>query len=218
MKKKTALLAGATGLVGGECLRLLLESDRYERVTVLVRRPTGLSHGKLNEMQVNFDDLEKYSSEITGDDVFCCLGTTIKKAGTQQNFIKVDHDYVLAVARSARVHGAGTFLLISAMGANPASKIFYNRVKGTVEQDLRSVGFDTLHIFRPSLLLGSRDESRPGEAIASAVMRAVSPLMAGPLKKYRAISADRVARSMLKGAGMNVPGVHIHESDEMQDS
>ncbi|HOO71351.1 MAG TPA: oxidoreductase [Spirochaetota bacterium] len=218
MKQKTALLVGATGLVGGKCLQLLLESDRYERVTVLVRRPTGLSHRKLNELRVNFDDLENHLSEMTGDDVFCCLGTTIKKAGTQQNFIKVDHDYVLAVARAARAHGAGVFLVISAMGANPASKIFYNRVKGTVEQDLRNVGFDALHIFRPSLLLGQRDESRPGEVIASVVMRAVSPLMGGPLKKYRAISADRVARSMLKGAGMNIPGVHIHESDEMQDN
>ncbi len=217
MKSRTALIVGSTGLIGGHCLRLLLESGLYERVISLTRRPSGLTHAGLKEVLIDFDRLESHVKEFRADDVFCCLGTTIKKAVTRENFVRVDHDYPLIAANTAYSRGARRFFVVSAMGASSSSRIFYNRVKGDLERDLKKIGFDSLHIFRPSLLVGERSESRPGEKIAAVIMRALDPFFFGPLKNYRSISAEKVARAMIKHAAPSATGVFVHKSGQMQD-
>lgn len=215
MKPRGALIAGATGLVGGHCLRLLLDEPRYRRVTTLTRRPL-VKHPKLVELPADFKSLSKLPAELEGGDVFCCIGTTIRKAGSPEAFRRIDHDFVLALARCALERGARQFLLVSAIGADPLSSVFYNRVKGEIEQAVCALPFKSVHIFRPSLLLGARDEFRPGEAIAQTLAPLLLLAMVGPLRKYRPIKAATVAQAMLRVALDAAPGVHIIESNRME--
>jgi uncharacterized protein YbjT (DUF2867 family) len=214
---RTALLLGATGLVGGELLTLLLADADYRQVTVLVRRNLPQTHPKLGQRVVDFRDLTKAADAFNVDDVFCCLGTTIKKAGSQEAFREVDYTYPLESAKLAVRQGAGQYLLITALGANAKSSVFYNRVKGEVEAAIGALPLKSLHIFRPSLLLGDRQESRTGEKIATAVMKPLGFLLAGPLKKYRGIEARTVARAMLRTAKQNTTGRHAYDSDVIQE-
>ena len=216
---KTSLVVGATGLIGHQLVNQLLQSELYSEVRVLVRKSLQKQHPKLVEVPYDFNQPD--TRLVQGDDVFCCLGTTMKKAGSKGAFTQVDHDYPLQIARAAKQNGAAQYLIVTAMGADPGSAFFYNRVKGNVEEDLKKMGFDALHIFRPSLLLGSRDEKRLGEKIGEAVMLVFDPLMLGPLKKYRAIDSAKVAKAMLVAAQNPLTeqisqGVFIHESDQMQ--
>ena len=212
--QKTALIAGATGLVGSYCLRMLLQSDRYAKVTALVRRPLEVLHPKLEQKVVDFDQLAT-TPGIIADDIFCCLGTTMKKAGSKDAFYKVDYTYVVELARITSMQFASQFLVVSAMGADPDSLIFYNRVKGEMEEAIKKLSFTAVHIFRPSLLLGERPETRIGEKIGEVVMTALKPVMVGPLKKYRAVPARDVAKAMLVMAIDDGGGIQIHESDEI---
>lgn len=214
---RTALLLGATGLVGGELLSLLLADGEYRQVTVLVRRHLALTHPKLMQQIVDFDNLAKAADAFGADDVFCCLGTTIKKAGSQDAFRKVDYTYPLESAKLAWQKGAKQYLLITALGANARSAIFYNRVKGEVEEAIGRLTLNGFHIFRPSLLLGDRQESRLGEKIASTVMGPLGFLLAGPLKKYRGIPARTVAQAMLRTAKRDLTGHHAYDSDRIQE-
>ena len=214
---RTALLLGATGLVGGELLTLLLADPEYWQVTVLVRRNLPRSHPKLVQRVVDFKDLPKAADAYRVDDVFCCLGTTIKKAGSQEAFRVVDYTYPLESAKLAARQGAGQYLLITALGADAKSSVFYNRVKGEVEEAIGKLPLKSLHIFRPSLLLGDRQESRTGEKIAVAVMKPLGFLLAGPLKKYRGIQARTVAQAMLRTAKRDVAGRHAYNSDVIQE-
>ncbi len=211
MAGKTALLVGATGLIGGHVLRLLLENEHYAAVKVLARRSTGMSHAKLAEYIVNFDNAHTLAPHAAADDVFCCLGTTIKKAKTREAFYTVDCTYPLAVAKACSASGAGQFLIVTALGADPRSAVFYNRVKGEVEAAVRQTAFRVVHIFRPSLLLGERKERRFIEGVAGFLARALAPLMAGPLAKYRPIEARDVARAMIAIATGDRPS-GIYES------
>lgn len=213
---RTALIVGATGLVGGHLLDALLADDRYKAVTALVRTPVPLKHDKLTQLEVDFDNLRANEDAFAVQDVFCCLGTTIKKAGSQKAFRKVDYDYPLDVARLAARQGAQQYLMVTALGADKNSLIFYNRVKGEVERDLIKIPFRSIHIMQPSLLLGDRKESRLGEKLGEIALGAASVLMQGPLKKYRGIEAKAVAGAMLQYATQLEAGVHIHESDEIQ--
>ena len=210
---RTALLAGASGLVGGHCLRLLLAEPTYGRVIALGRRALPLQHPKLEQKLVDFAHIADLVPRV--DDVYCCLGTTIKKAGSQAAFRRVDHDYVVALAQAAKQAGARRFLLVSSLGANSRSRIFYSRVKGEAERDVSAVPFKAVHIFRPSLLLGERAESRPLERLGSVAFGALAPLLAGPLRPYRAIPAETVARAMVRAALGEATGVRIHYYDEM---
>jgi uncharacterized protein YbjT (DUF2867 family) len=210
---RTALLAGASGLVGGHCLRLLLAEPAYGRVIALGRRALPLQHAKLEQKLVDFAHIADLAPRA--DDVYCCLGTTIKKAGSQATFRKVDHDYVVALAQAAKQSGARRFLLVSAIGANPRSQVFYSRVKGETERDVSAVAFAAVHIFRPSMLLGDRAESRLGERLSLPVFRMLTPLLAGPLRPYRAIAAETVARAMIRAALGDTTGVRVHRYDEM---
>jgi uncharacterized protein YbjT (DUF2867 family) len=210
---KTALVAGATGLIGRQLLALLQEDAHYARVKVISRNPLPVAHAKLENLVTDFDRLSELGSQLKADEVFCCLGTTIRQAGSQRAFRKVDFEYPLELARLTKQAGARAFLLVSALGANKNSRIFYNRVKGEVEEAVGQVGFETLHIFRPSLLLGSRTEKRPGEDAAKIFYFLFGWMV--PLK-YKAIDSAKVARAMVQVASQQQAGVFIHESGQLQ--
>lgn len=212
-KVRTALIAGASGLVGGHCLDMLLKSDRYSQVISVGRRDLPLLHPKLEQRIVNFDDLKREAPNLVADDVYCCLGTTIKSAGSKEAFYKVDHTYVTRLAELTASKGASQFMVVSAMGADKNSMFFYNRTKGEMEDDVQRLNFSSVHIFRPSLLLGEREEERTGEELAAKVMGPLSNLMVGPLQKYKPIEAEDVAKSMLYAASQNKPGVFVYASD-----
>lgn len=211
-----ALLAGATGLVGGHLLNLLLEDPAVSGVLVLTRKPLNRFHPKLRELLVDFDQLEDQAAELEADAVFCCLGTTIKTAGSQAAFRKVDHDYPLELARISKSRGAKQFILITAMGSDKHSMVFYNRVKGELEADIQKLGLETFHIIQPSLILGERKEHRAGEGIAQKVIPLFNKLMAGPLAKYRPIEAKQIAKAMLAISKRPATGTIRHPSDELQ--
>jgi uncharacterized protein YbjT (DUF2867 family) len=209
-----ALVLGATGLVGGELVAELLRSEAYDAVVVLTRRPLAVRHPKLRETIIDLETLEDHAETFRGvRDVFCCLGTTIRKAGSQAKFRKVDLEYPLRAAKIAKRQGAGQFLAVTAMGADPNSKIFYNRVKGEAEKAMASVGIQGVHLFRPSLLLGERNEFRFGEAAGAWVMKSLDPLMRGRAAKYRAMPARTLARAMVNIALTGTAGVHIYPND-----
>lgn len=214
---RSALLAGATGLVGGHLLRLLLEDPAYAEVTALVRRPALPEHPKLREVVVDFGRLEEHAAAPGARDVFCALGTTLRAAGSREAFRRVDLEYPRRLAEAAARSGAEHFLLVTAMGADPRSRVFYNRVKGEAEEAVRALPFAGVAILRPSLLLGERRESRPAEALAQRVLGPLRPLLAGPLRKYRPIHAGTVARAMLRLAKEGVRGVRVVESDAIEE-
>jgi uncharacterized protein YbjT (DUF2867 family) len=203
---RRALVAGASGLVGSHCLRQLLACPVYGEVTALVRRPLPLTHPRLVQAIIDFDALPAAFPAADCEDVFCCLGTTIRKAGSQAAFRRVDFDYPVALAHVVREHNAQRFLLVSALGASASSRVFYNRVKGEVEQAVQAVEIAHTWCFRPSLLLGERTEHRPAERASILFARLVAPLLRGPLARYRAIDAAVVAAAMVSVA------VHGHAS------
>ncbi|MGH8504538.1 MAG: NAD(P)H-binding protein [Stenotrophobium sp.] len=207
---RTALVAGATGLVGEQLLKQLLAGDAYTQITLLTRRPPALEDPRVRTVLSDFSNLDALGTALDADDVFCCLGTTLKTAGSKAAFERVDYQMVVDLARATLAQGAQQFLVISAAGTAANSPSFYSRVKAHMEQDVTAVGFDSLHILRPSLLLGARKEPRLGERAVQAVMPALSPLLQGSLKKYRAISASDVAAAMLQLAARRQRGTHIH--------
>ncbi len=204
---RSALLVGASGLVGGHCLNLLLENDCYSRVVALGRRILDVSDSKLVQAQVDFERLPDERDWFAVDDVFCCLGSTIAKAGSREAFARVDRDYPRAIAKKALQQGAKQFLLVSSVGANPKSRNFYLRTKGEVERDVSALGFAAVHIFRPSMLLGDREEFRWKEKIFEPVVRMLSVAMIGSLRPYRAIEARDVAKAMVRAAVQNRNGM-----------
>ena len=213
---KTALIAGASGLVGSHCLQLLLDDPRYSKVISVARRPLHLDHPKLKQVVVDFNDLGKHQQSLLADDVYCCLGTTIKKAGSKGNFRKVDLQYVINLAKITSRNFATQFLVVSALGADPESHIFYNHTKGEMESAVKALPFTAVHIFQPSLLLGERQEKRMGEKLAAKAMHWFGFLLRGPLRKYRPIQAQTVAKAMLEAAKQDGGGVLVHPSEQMQ--
>ena len=213
---KNALIAGATGLVGSELFKLLNESKAYKEVHVLTRSDSFAQTPKIVEHVIDFDNLDAFNPGQSIDHVFCCLGTTIKKAKTKENFRKVDFDYVIALANKSKELNASKFLVISALGAHAKSAIFYNKVKGEMEKALKEIGLPHLFIFRPSLLMGDRKENRTGEKTAIMVYKVINPLFIGKLKKYKGIPAEKVAKGMIETALKNENTFQILESDEIQ--
>ena len=214
---RTALIAGATGLTGQQLLKQLLADARYTEVHVLVRRHVFAPHTKLIEHIVDLAALPNLPTlPKSADDAFCCLGTTIKITGSKAAFRIVDFDYVVNFARAAKKSGAQRFVVMSSLGADPESGVFYSRVKGEMEEALRELGFAELHIFQPSFLLGNRSESRPGERFGIAAFQLISPLLFGPARKYRAIEVTDVARAMVRAACLQRSGAHVYLSDEIQ--
>jgi uncharacterized protein YbjT (DUF2867 family) len=209
---RTAVLAGPTGLVGSRLLDILLREPRYRRVVALSRRP--LEPGpKLEVVEADYDGLDRTLRAVTPADrpidVFCCLGTTIGRAGSKEAFRRVDHDYALALGRWARGADAHRLILISAVGADAASRVFYNRVKGETERDLAALGLASLVVVRPSLLSGHRDEFRPAERLA---LIATWPLRALIPAGMRPIAAGDVAHAMIDAALADTPPAVIHSA------
>ena len=211
---KTAIVAGTTGLIGSQLLELILKDDYYSEVVALSRKPFQISNPKFKNLVVEFDKLHEYSDQLRGNDVYCCMGTTIKVAGSKEAFYKVDHDYPVSLASITKSQGASQYLIITAMGASKTSSIFYNRVKGEVQEDLLKIGFESTHFFQPSMLSGPRIEKRRGEEMGQAFMRGLGFLIP---KKYKIIESIKVARAMLTFAKLQQPGVKVHDSAELQN-
>ena len=210
---KTALFAGSTGLIGSQLLQLLLDDTYYDKVIAISRKPLGITHEKLENIVLDFDRMAEQHDMLKADDVFCCLGTTIKKVKTKEKFRKVDFDYPVELARITKANGAQQYLLVSALGADKNSTIFYNQVKGEVEEAINQVGFTSFHIFRLSLLMGDRSESRSGEEAGKVFFKYLGFLVP---KKYKGIESIKVARAMQAIAKQNTRGMHTVESKELQ--
>ncbi|WP_338871996.1 oxidoreductase [Spirosoma sp. SC4-14] len=208
---KTALVVGATGLIGNLLTHQLVDSPSYEKVKVLVRKSLNWQHPRLQEVQFDFDHPNGLLTQA--DDIFCCLGTTMKKAGSKDAFRKVDHQYPLEIARLGLANGAKQLAIVTAMGADERSMFFYNRVKGEVERDLTALNYPTLLIFRPSLLLGDRGEKRFGEQLAESAMRLFNPVIPA---KYKGVEATKVATAMLTTMQQGIVGKRVFESDQLQ--
>lgn len=210
---KTALVAGATGLIGNQLIDLLLKDDAYTVVKAVTRTTLNITHPKLENIVIDFDTMAEHKELLKADDVFCCLGTTIKKVKTKERFRKVDFDYPLELARITKENGATKFLLISALGADKKSAVFYNQVKGEVEEAIQQIGFDAYHIFRPSLLLGDRAEQRSGEDAAKFVFKYLGFIVP---EKYKGIESIKIARAMQAKAAQQQTGNYSYESKELQ--
>ena len=209
---KHAVIAGATGLVGAECLKLLL--DRYDSVTAFVRRSTGRTHPRLLERHIDFDRLG--TIEIPpGAHVYCTLGTTIKTAGSQAAFRRVDYDYPKMLAERTADAAGSRFLLVSSVGAAARSNNFYLRIKGELEDAVRALPIEATHIFRPSVLVGNRTEPRPGEKFAISMTQTFTFALIGPLRKYRAMPTPVLAAAMAAAANRDVQGQFLYHYDEI---
>lgn len=208
-KPHRVLIAGASGLIGGFLLAELLSRPEFGQIHSLVRRPSGQSDPKLEELTADFAQLDHLAlPEI--DDAFVALGTTIRNAGSQEAFRRVDFDAIVAVARRARAAGAQRLIVVSSIGADPAASNFYLKVKGQTEAALGDLGFAELHLLRPSMLYGPRQENRPAERVGIVLTRALAPLLFGPLAKYKPVHAQTVARAMVGCALAGRPGHHLH--------
>ena len=212
---RTALVAGATGLIGNFVLQLLLADKTWTRVVTVGRRITPHKHDKLEQRVFDLGGLESVSDLPHTDDVFCCLGTTIKQAGSQPAFRQVDYGFVVGLGRAGLRAGASQFLLVSAIGADPASRVFYSRVKGETETAIGQLHYRSTQIFRPSLLLGERREFRFGERMSMWAAPVLAVALVGRLRRYRPIHAETVARAMVNLAREAPLGPNIFEYDAM---
>jgi len=213
--KKNVLLIGATGATGKEVLRELQNNDEIRLIHVLHYRSTSIEdREKVFEHTLPFEKLLDLRLEGI-DCVFCCIGTTIKKAGSKERFAQIDRDFVIELGRWAKIMNVGSFHVISAMGADKDSAIFYNRVKGEMEEGLIRLNLNSLYIYHPPLLKAKRDEFRLGESVANAVFGLLSPLMIGALSKYRPLDVKKMAKKMMQNALSCEAGLHYVNSDEM---
>ena len=212
---KTTLVIGASGLVGRQLIYQLLSDDAYSKVIVLVRKDLVLAHPKLAQMMVDFDKLSAIQDQLIADDVFCCIGTTKSKTPNQAAYTRIDNGIPLEIAAYAKANGAKQFLFVSSMGANEKSLVFYSRLKAQTENDLKAIGFESLQIIRPALLLGARKEFRLFEKIFQYLFKPLNLLLIGPLKAYKGIEALTVAKAMLNIAKQKPLGVHVWSNDAL---
>ena len=213
---KVAILFGASGLVGSHCLSNLIASEAYSKVKIFVRKPLKVQHRKVEEYVINFENLvNEVWPHIKGDDLFMCLGTTIKKAGSQEEFYRVDFKYVVLASEMAHRQGVSQLMLVSSIGANSDSRFFYKRVKGEVEDTLLRMPFWAIHIFRPSLLLGKRHEFRLGEQVAKFIGKRAKKVSGDMMGKFQPIEASVVASYMVESAQEMKAGSHLHFSHQM---
>lgn len=214
---KTALIVGVTGLIGKELLQNLLNSSHYKQVIAIARRNLNTNHPKLKEVITDLEHLHQFKSYFQVDDVFCCLGTTIKNAKTKEVMKRIDVDYPILVAKLSKEMGASHFLVVSSMGANKKSSIFYSKIKGILEDELQNIGYSSLSIFRPSLLLGKRDEFRIGESVGGTLLPVLSFLYIGPLRKYKPIEGKTVALGMYNAALTAHKGTSVYLSNQIEE-
>lgn len=217
MSNKTALIVGATGLVGRELLNTLLRNDSYSKILLVGRRSPEIKDNRIVELIVNFDKLENVKSEFSAHDYFCCIGTTMDQAKTKDAFYRVDFTYPLEIAKIAMEDkNFETFNVISSYGASPQSGLFYNAVKGQMEEALIALNLKTLHIYQPSLLLGYRPHFRLWEEMAKLASSILSFFIIGSRLRFWAIKGQQVADAMYYIANSEEEGLHIHRPLEMQ--
>jgi uncharacterized protein YbjT (DUF2867 family) len=214
--KRTALIFGSSGLVGSSLLKLVLEDQYYDKIKIFVRKKILVSSPKLEQIEVDFHHLDNVKDEISGDHLYLCLGTTMAKAGSKDAFYLVDHDFTLHAAHLAFANGVAKVCLISSMGADTSSNVYYSRVKGEIEKEVALIKFKAVHIVRPSLLLGDRKEKRLGERIGIMISKIFGFIFKGPMRKYAPIEDKTVAQAMMCLMQKAETGVHIHESIELQ--
>jgi uncharacterized protein YbjT (DUF2867 family) len=214
-KGKSLLLLGASGLIGGECLGFLRDDDYYTDVTVLTRTslPGGDLPSGLKQYVIDFDRIDRHRELVRADDVVCALGSTRSRAGSRENFYRIDFGYPYELAKTAVENGAGRFFLVSSMGADSRSFFFYNRVKGELEETIGRLGYGSVGIFRPSLLLGKRREFRPGEVLLKAILTPLAFALPG---KYRPVPARAVAAAIWRTIHSDFSGTRIFESDAIR--
>lgn len=214
---KTALVIGSTGLIGSHLLNILLESNEYSKVIAFTKRDLGIKNSKLVQHIIDFDQPETYSQLVVGDDFFCTIGTTIKKAGSQKEFRKVDFEYPKQFASFALQNNVTQFLIISSLGANASSSNFYLKTKGEIQEYLKATDFETVAVLQPSLLLGDRTEFRLAEKVGGFFMKLLSFVFFGNLKKYKPIEGKTVAKALFTIAQRSNVGFKIYESDMIQE-
>ena len=214
-KRKTAIVIGATGLTGGLLLDQLLKDERYEKVKVFTRRSLGFTHLKLVEFKVDLFRLTEQKNNFTGDEVFCCIGSTQKKTPNKEVYEKVDVGIPTQASVLAKENQINTFIMISALGADLESRFFYNQIKGRAEANVLQQEIEHTYILRPSLIYGKRKEKRPFEFLWKQIMKIANFMMLGPLKKYRSISASTIANAMLVLANSQ-SNKQIIESEEIK--
>lgn len=201
---KTAIVFGASGFIGSLLLEELLAGENYQKVVIVVRKDLGIHHPKLVTLIGDYHSLPLLSDRLVGDDVFISLGTTKKNTPDESLYYQVDHDYPILAAKLAKENGASTVLLVSAVGPNIHSKVFYLRTKAETERDVVALDYPHTHIFRPSMLMGNRKEKRPLEKMLIRIFRVINPLFAGSFSKYRGIEGNALAKAMIIAAQTNV--------------
>ena len=212
---KTAIILGATGLTGGKLLSFLLDDAHYENIKLFSRSSVGIRHSKIEEHLGDLTHLEDFRKDFMADTVFCCIGTTKSKTPDKEVYKKIDYGIPKAAAELAQQNGINTFIVISALGADPNSSVFYNRTKGEMEAAVLDAGIPKTHILQPSLIGGERNEKRTGEYLFKQLFKVVNFILVGPFKKYRSIKPNTIARAMLWLADNNYKKTRI-ESDEIE--
>ncbi|WP_202702160.1 NAD(P)H-binding protein [Flavobacterium sp. UGB4466] len=212
---KKAILYGASGLVGSYILDNLLNNNNYEQVIIVVRKDLNIQHPKLKTLIGDFNSLSKVVKDIQADEVFIALGTTQKKTPDKKLYYQIDHDYPILAAKLAKENGAKAVFLVSALGANAKSSIFYTKLKGETEQGIISLNLEHTYIFRPSMILGDRKESRPMEKVFIGIFKWINPIFMGSLSKYKGIEAEDIAKAMVKSAEQLDQKVRIVHWKEM---
>ena len=210
-----AIIAGASGLIGSKLLSILLHESYYDEVLILVRKELQLSHKKLVQLVIDFDKLDDHAAAVTGHAIFCCLGSTQKKTPDLAVYRQIDHDYPLKLAQLAKQNSVEQYHLVSSIGANSQSSNFYTKMKGETEADIEQVKMKCLHIYRPSFLVGARNESRPRERFFLGLTKLINPLLVGSLRNYRSIPAETVARAMFNESIKKQEGVFVHSSEKI---
>ncbi|MFC6103617.1 NAD-dependent epimerase/dehydratase family protein [Olivibacter domesticus] len=211
----TALIYGATGLIGSQLLSLLIESTDYQNIIIFTRKKIDVENKKVQIILDEFNAIKKHKNNLKADHVFCCLGTTRKKTPDKKEYYKIDHDYPLIAAAIAIENNCKHFHLVSSIGANKESLFFYTKTKGKLENDISFLPFESINIYRPSLLLGQRREKRSAEDISAKILHVLNPALIGPLKKYKGIKAFTVAKAMYNQSLNNSKGINIFLPEEL---
>jgi uncharacterized protein YbjT (DUF2867 family) len=213
---KKAIIVGASGLIGSKLLAILSAQPDYDEILVIGRKKTRTTNTKVTQLIIDFAHLDHYTKSITGDVLFCCLGTTKSQTPDLIEYRKIDHDYPVQLAEIALMNGVGEYHFVSSMGANSDASNFYTKMKGDTEADLKKVGFKSLHLYEPSILIGHRKKARHMERVGVVFMKIIGPLLIGGLKKYKAIDANDVAKAMYKQSLKNKEGVFTYTSDKIK--
>ncbi len=214
---KTAIILGASGLIGSELLKILIKSTEYDSIKIFVRKSLNINNQKVEEIITDFSDQERLIDEIDAEAIFSCLGSTKKKTPDLKDYKKVDHDIPLFFAKTAVEKELKSFHLVSSIGANSKSSNFYTKLKGEIEDDLKLIGLSSLHIYQPSFLEGNRKEKRIAEKIATSAFKLLNPILIGSLKKYRSIKATDVALAMYNQSVTELKGIHTYTTDKIKE-